>query len=75
MSVSEEGAMILAFSHPTEAQYFKNPANQEQFIDVVGQIIGKEIRLDVRLTQNATEMNALPDLCKIIKGVDVEIVD
>ena len=75
VSVSEEGAMILAFSHPTEAQYFKNPANQEQFIDVVGQIIGKEIRLDVRLTQNATEMNALPDLCKIIKGVDIEIVD
>ena len=36
---------------------------------------GKEIRLDVRLTQNATEMNALPDLCKIIKGVDIEIVD
>ena len=36
---------------------------------------GKEITLDVRYVEGRQEMNALPELRNIIKGVEIEFED
>jgi hypothetical protein len=75
LSVSDAGALVMAFSQETTAEYFKKEENTDELIDVAGQLTGKEIKLDVRFTESRQEMNALPELRNIIKNVEIEILD
>ncbi len=75
LSVSDAGALVMAFSQETTAEYFKKEENTDELIEVAGQLTGKEIKLDVRFTESRQEMNALPELRNIIKNVEIEILD
>ena len=75
LSVSDAGKLVLAFSQATPTEYFKKEENQQELIEAAGQLIGKEISLDVRYVENRREMNALPELRNIIKNVEIEMLD
>ena len=75
VSVSDSGALILAFSKQTPADYFRQEQHQNTLVEAAGQLTGKEITLDVRYVEGRQEMNALPELRNIIKGVEIEFED
>ena len=75
LSVSDSGSLILAFSQKTPAEFFRRTENQKEIIDAVGQLTGREIRLEVRFAQSSREMDAFPDLRNIIKNVEIEMMD
>lgn len=75
VSVSEAGRLILAFSKQTEAQYFQREQIQSELTEVMGQLTGKEVGLDIRLAETRQEINALPELRNIIKNVEIEYME
>jgi DNA polymerase-3 subunit gamma/tau len=75
LSVSDSGALILAFPHDTTASYFRKEENAGELIEAAGQMTGKEITLDVRFVENKREMQTLPELRNIIKNVEIEMID
>lgn len=75
LSVSDAGALVIAFSQETPAEYFKKEENQEELTEAAGQLTGKEISLDVRYVENRQEIQALPELRNVIKNVTIEMVD
>ena len=75
VSVSDSGALILAFSKQTPADYFRQEQHQNTLVEAAGQLTGKGITLDVRYVEGRQEMNALPELRNIIKGVEIEFED
>lgn len=75
LSVSDSGKLIMAFPQATTAEYFKKDERQQELIDVAGQLIGKEIKLDIRYVESRREMNALPELRNIIKNVEIVMED
>lgn len=75
LSVSDAGALVMAFSQETPAEYFKKEENQEELTEAAGQLTGKEISLDVRYVENRQEIQALPELRNVIKNVTIEMVD
>lgn len=75
LSVSDSGALVMAFDQTTTAEYFKKEENQNELTEAAGQLTGKEIKLDVRFIENTRERNALPELRDIIKNVEIEILE
>ncbi len=75
LSVSEDGALVMAFSQATTAEYFKREDNQEELIRAAEQLTGKVIKLDVRFLEGRREMNTLPELRNMIKNVEIEILE
>lgn len=75
LSVSDLGALVMAFAQETPAEYFKKEENQEELTEAAGQLTGKEISLDVRYIENKQEIQALPELRNVIKNVTIEMVD
>lgn len=75
LSVSDAGALVLAFTQETRAEYFKSEENREELIQAAGKLIDRTIALDVRYVQNHQEFNALPELREVIKNVTVEMLD
>lgn len=75
VSVSEAGRLILAFSEQTKAQYFQREQIQRELTEVMGQLTGKEVGLDIRLAETRQEINALPELRNIIKNVEIEYME
>ena len=75
LSVSDSGALVMAFAQETPAEYFKKEENQEELTEAAGQLTGKEISLDVRYIENKQEIQALPELRNVIKNVTIEMVD
>lgn len=75
LSVSDSGALVMAFDQTTTAEYFKKEENQNELTESAGQLTGKEIKLDVRFIENTRERNALPELRDIIKNVEIEILE
>ncbi len=75
LSVSDEGALILAFSQMTTAQFYQKEENQAELIEAAAQLIGKDIRLDIRYVEERRQLNTLPELRNIIKDTKIEILD
>lgn len=75
LSVSDAGALVLAFTQETRAEYFKSEENREELIQAAGKLIDRTIALDVRYVQNNQEFSALPELRDVIKNVTVEMLD
>ncbi len=75
LSVSDAGALIMAFSQSTPAEYFRREESRAELVEAVGQVIGKDIAVEVRFVENRQEMNALPELRNIIKNVEIEMID
>ncbi len=75
LSVSEGGALIMAFPQETTANYFKKEDCQNELIEAAGQLTGKDIKLDVRHVESRQQMSALPELRNLIKNVEIEMID
>lgn len=75
LSVSDAGALVMAFSQSTPAEYFRHEKSQSELVEAAAQIIGKNISLEVRFVKDQQEMNALPELRNIIKNVEIEMID
>ena len=75
LSVSDAGKLVMAFPQEINADYFRREQNQGELIETAGQVIGKEIQLDIRYVESRREMNALPELRNIIKNVEIEMLD
>lgn len=75
LTVSDTGKLIMAFSQEISADFFRKEQNQEELIEAAGQLIGKEIQLEIRFVESRQEMNALPELRNIIKNVEIEMLD
>lgn len=74
LSVSEDGALILAFAQETRAEYFKGEENRQELIQALAQLIDRTVQIDVRYV-TGSEHSALPELREVLKNVPVEIID
>lgn len=75
LSVSDTGALVMAFSQETPAEYFRKEANREELTEAAGKLTGKEVTLDVRYVESRQEMKALPELRDLLRNVTVEWID
>lgn len=75
LSVSESGALVMAFAQETPAEFFRKEENRRALVEAAGQLTGKEVSLDIRYTENKRELQALPELRKLIKNVTIEMED
>jgi DNA polymerase-3 subunit gamma/tau len=75
LSVSDSGALVLAFSQETRAQYFQKEENRQELIEAAGQLTGKEITVDIRFVESRQELQTLPELRNVIKNVEIEMID
>lgn len=76
LSVSDGGAMILAFTQETPVEYFKQEKNRDELAEAAGEVTGKEIKMEFRYMQSQREYQALPELRSVISDkVTIEMMD
>lgn len=75
LSVSDSGALVLAFSQETRAEYFRREENKEEIIQAASKLIDRSVTLDVRHIADSREFHTMPELREVLKNVTVEMLD
>ncbi|MCR5692044.1 MAG: DNA polymerase III subunit gamma/tau [Eubacterium sp.] len=75
LTVGDDGILLMAEVVDVNADYLNKDVVKQEIIDAAAELTGKEIQVKVVHVESRRELNALPELRQIIKGVDINIED
>ncbi len=73
LTVDEKGSLLVAFSENTSYSYFAGEANRDILPRAAGEVLGKEVSVELKLVTNPQEYDALPELRRLFSDSDIPI--